>query len=109
MLAPQECEDVKHLIARVALDSAKEYFEDAFDLEWSKLLLSAQPTKQQAMVLYFQRRDKGTGGVLYVSASERIPFWDVHAISAFPITAKVAVRLLSMHSSTCATQCNWSV
>jgi hypothetical protein len=110
MLTPEECEDVKDLIARIALDSAKEDFEDAFDLEWSKLLLSPLPTALQAMVPYLQRRDEGTGGVIYVSsASERIQFWDVHAINAFPIIAKVAVRLLSMHSTTCATERNWSI
>jgi hypothetical protein len=36
-------------------------------------------------------------------------FWEVYACKVYPLMAKAAVRLLSMHVSTCASECNWSI
>ncbi|KAJ9507054.1 hypothetical protein QJQ45_011810 [Haematococcus lacustris] len=41
-------------------------------------------------------------------AHQRLTWWQVYAQSKFPILAKAAMRLLSVHVSTCAAERNWS-
>jgi hypothetical protein len=36
-------------------------------------------------------------------------FWQQYAANEFPFMAKAAVRLLSMHVTTCASERNWSI
>jgi hypothetical protein len=65
---------------------------------------SSQPSKQ---VMFGESLE---GGVMYASsASERIWFWNVHAIIALTLVLQAEVRLMSMHGSTCAQERKWSV
>ena len=36
-------------------------------------------------------------------------FWEEYACKVYPLMAKAAVRLLSMHVTTCASERNWSI
>lgn len=39
----------------------------------------------------------------------RRTFWENHASKEFPLLAKAATRLLSMHVTTCSSERNWSI
>ena len=52
---------------------------------------------------------EGEGGVVKVASAElHRGWWDVHS-AHFPHIAAAALKLLSFHVSSCATERNWSV
>ncbi|GFH16510.1 uncharacterized protein HaLaN_12940 [Haematococcus lacustris] len=54
--------------------------------------------------------EPGQPTVTYIAdLDSRRAFWSVTAAKQFPILAKAAVRLLSVHVSTAAAERNWSV
>lgn len=53
------------------------------------------------------KRKKG-GSVNVATAEMRRGWWDVHS-THFPLIADAAIRLLSFHVTSCATERNWSV
>jgi hypothetical protein len=98
------------------VDAARDLIEricgsmESVDSEWSKLQLSTIPSKMAKSLDYLCRRvEKGNGKVEISTVDERMNFWQRFGKCEFPALSVAAVRLLSCHTTTCATERNWSV
>jgi hypothetical protein len=82
---------------------------DAVRQEFTRLKLSPLPADMAKDLPTLVQRSEGEGGSVYVATAEmRRGWWDVHS-THFPLIADAAIRLLSFHVTSCATERNWSV
>jgi hypothetical protein len=98
------------------VDAARDLIEqicgsmESVDSEWSKLQLSTIPSKMAKSLDYLCRRvEKSNGKVEISTMDERMNFWQRFGKCEIPALSVAAVRLLSCHTTTCATERNWSV
>jgi hAT family C-terminal dimerisation region len=76
----------------------------AVDAELSTLVLGALPAEMAEHLAHLTKRDP------VASSGERRGWWSRVAIDhGFPLIAQAAVRLLSCHVTSCATERNWSL
>jgi hypothetical protein len=81
----------------------------AVQAEFSRLKLAPLPAGMaEDLPALTERRQVEGGGALVASAVMRRGFWDVHS-EHFPHIAGAAIKLLSFHVTSCATERNWSV
>jgi hypothetical protein len=82
----------------------------AVQAEFTRLKLSPLPADMAAdLATLTERRQGDDGPAIFVASSEmRRGFWDVHS-EHFPLISKCAIKLLSFHVTSCATERNWSV
>jgi hypothetical protein len=102
-LDAEELEEARDLIERIcgSLDSV--------DTEWSKLQLATIPSKMAKSLEYLTRRISRDNGKIEISTvEERINFWERFGKAEFPALSVAARKLLSCHTTTCATERNWS-
>jgi hypothetical protein len=80
------------------------------DVEWSKLQLATIPSKMAKSLEYLTRRILRDNGKIEISTvDERINFWKRCGKAEFPALSVAARKLLGRHTTTCATERNWSV
>jgi hypothetical protein len=80
----------------------------AVQAEFTKLKLVALPEAMAADLPVLTQRREVDGKVMVASAEMRRGFWDVHS-AHFPHISAAAVKLLSFHITSCASERNWSV
>jgi hypothetical protein len=81
----------------------------AVQQEFTRLKLSPLPAAMAKDLPALVKRTEGEGGVVKVASAElRRGWWDVHS-AQFPHIAAAALKLLSFHVTSCATERNWSV
>ncbi|KAJ9529584.1 hypothetical protein QJQ45_013901, partial [Haematococcus lacustris] len=106
-------EQLEHLVPEVARLAGASYQATLRELDsfqntpWSPAMV-----RQANSILRTSRTvtEPGQPTVTYiVDMDSRRAFWSVTAAEQFPILAKAAVRLLSVHVSTAAAERNWSV
>lgn len=66
------------------------------------------PIMQRAALQLMQRSEGEKGESEVVTAFERRPLWTGKAAPSFPLFAKAAAKLLSVHATTAAAERNWS-
>lgn len=83
----------------------------AVQAEFTRLKLSPLPAAmaKDLPTLVHQTPAAEEGGAPFVASAEmRRGWWDVHSVQ-FPLIATAAIKLLSFHVTSCATERNWSV
>jgi hypothetical protein len=81
----------------------------AVQAEFARLKLAPLPADMAAdLPALTERRQVEGGGEVVASAVMRRGFWDVHS-KHFPHIAGAAIKLLSFHVTSCASERNWSV
>jgi hypothetical protein len=85
--------------------------EAALILELGRLKLGSLPSSLNNLCATLQTKETGLDGVERLPAiEERLNFWRRWAKAAgFPLVARAAVRLLSMHTTSASTERNWSL
>jgi hypothetical protein len=77
--------------------------------EFTRLKLSPLPAAMAKDLPTLVQRTDGADGVVKVASAEmRRGWWDVHS-AHFPHISAVAIKLLSFHVTSCATERNWSI
>ncbi|KAJ9525828.1 hypothetical protein QJQ45_009297 [Haematococcus lacustris] len=107
-LTVEQQQDVKLVVARlaeVAPDAAAEELDNFEMGAWDPDM-----TRVANIILRMTKATEIDGRTVTViaPAHQRLTWWQVYAQSKFPILAKAAMRLLSVHVSTCAAERNWS-
>ncbi|KAJ9522027.1 hypothetical protein QJQ45_005081 [Haematococcus lacustris] len=107
-LTAEQQQDVKLVVARlaqVAPDAAAEELDNFEMGAWDPDM-----TRVANIILRMTKATEIDGRTVTViaPAHQRLTWWQVYAQSKFPILAKAAMRLLSVHVSTCAAERNWS-
>ncbi|KAJ9534312.1 hypothetical protein QJQ45_007022 [Haematococcus lacustris] len=107
-LTAEQQQDVKLVVARlaeVAPDAAAEELDNFEMGAWDPDM-----TRVANIILRMTKATEidGRTGTVIAPAHQRLTWWQVYAQSKFPILAKAAMRLLSVHVSTCAAERNWS-
>lgn len=85
--------------------------------ELARLKLASLPQRLAELCpRLVKRHDDGKGRVIVASTEERVNFWQHWASKdgrdgkdGFPLVASAAVRLLSMHTTSAASERNWSI
>lgn len=81
----------------------------AVQAEFSRLKLAPLPADMAVDLPFLTARTEEEDGVVKVSDAElRRGWWDVNS-AHFPHIAAAAIKLLSFHVTSCATERNWSV
>lgn len=81
----------------------------AVHTEFMRLKLSPLPADMATDLPDLTQRTEGENGIAMVAAAElRRGWWDVNS-THFPHIAAAAIKLLSFHVTSCATERNWSV
>ncbi|KAJ9518227.1 hypothetical protein QJQ45_010147 [Haematococcus lacustris] len=107
-LTAEQQQDVKLVVARLA-----EVAPDAAAEELDNFEMGAWDPDMTRVANIILRMTKATEidsrtVTVIAPAHQRLTWWQVYAQSKFPILAKAAMRLLSVHVSTCAAERNWS-
>jgi hypothetical protein len=80
----------------------------AVQAEFTRLKLSPLPADMAADLPLLTLRTEGEDGVVTIAAAElRRGWWDLYS-AHFPLIAAAAIKLLSFHVTSCATERNWS-
>jgi hypothetical protein len=83
--------------------------EAAVQAEFTRLKLAPLPPDMAADLPELTKRtQKDGGGVVVAPAEMRRGWWDLHS-THFPLIASAAIKLLSFHATSCASERNWSV
>jgi hypothetical protein len=90
-------------------DKADHELKAAFLAEWTKYTLRALPDGAVGAVPCLAKRTIGDDGVTTLaSVEERRNFWATYMAKAYPLLTWAALKLLSMHVTTCSAERNWS-
>ncbi|KAJ9533205.1 hypothetical protein QJQ45_018313 [Haematococcus lacustris] len=97
------CKDIRR--SKVAPDAAAEELDNFEMGAWDPDM-----TRVANIILRMTKATEIDGRTVTViaPAHQRLTWWQVYAQSKFPVLAKAAMRLLSVHVSTCAAERNWS-
>jgi hypothetical protein len=97
--------DVRDCVAELASGDV-----DAVQAELHSLEFGPLPALMQDSLPYMSSREQlASGKVKLVPTSQRRKFWTRKAAPTFPLAAKAAVKLLSWHVTSCASERNWSL
>lgn len=84
--------------------------EEALRREWAALILTPWSIQLESLVSAImgsvREQDKK---VTMISIEQRRSFWSLYASKTYPLLARCAQRLLSMHVTSAASERNWSV
>ncbi|KAJ9511867.1 hypothetical protein QJQ45_004548 [Haematococcus lacustris] len=107
-LAPEEQEDVVHVVARLAEVSEAEARRELRRFESGTWHPEMTRVANDIMSMAEAGERDGRAVTIIAPASQRLTWWQLLAQPHFPALAKAALRLLSVHVSTCAAERNWS-
>ncbi|KAJ9532753.1 hypothetical protein QJQ45_010871 [Haematococcus lacustris] len=107
-LTPEEQEDVVHVVARLAEVSEDEARRELRRFESGTWHPEMTRIANDIMSMAEAGERDGRAVTLIAPASQRLTWWQLLAQPHFPALAKAALRLLSVHVSTCAAERNWS-
>lgn len=82
---------------------------DKVEEELGELELGALPVAMARFLPALTTRREVEGKVVLASNSKRQNWWALRGALSFPHLSKVAVKLLSFHVTSCATERNWSL
>jgi hypothetical protein len=77
--------------------------------EWENLVFSYFPKDMARFLPRLHEVTDDGGKSIVASAADRRRWWTRFASKSFPLIAMAADRLLSMHSTSCAVERNWSI
>ncbi|KAJ9510165.1 hypothetical protein QJQ45_015641, partial [Haematococcus lacustris] len=107
-LTPEEQEDVVHVVARLAEVSEAEARRELRRFESGTWHPEMTRVANDIMSMAEAGERDGRAVTIIAPASQRLTWWQLLAQPHFPALAKAALRLLSVHVSTCAAERNWS-
>ncbi|KAJ9530443.1 hypothetical protein QJQ45_005449 [Haematococcus lacustris] len=107
-LTAEQQQDVKLVVARLAEAASDAAAEELDNFEMGAW--DPDMTRGANIILRMTKATELNGRTVIViaPAHQRLTWWQVYAQSKFPILAKAAMWLLSVHVSTCAAERNWS-
>ncbi|KAJ9511091.1 hypothetical protein QJQ45_013156 [Haematococcus lacustris] len=107
-LTPEQQEDVVHVVARLAgvsQDVARHELRRFECGAWHHEMIRVA---NDIMSMSEPGQRNGRAVTIIAAASQRLTWWQIYAKPQFPALATAALRLLSVHVSTCASERNWS-
>ncbi|KAJ9518761.1 hypothetical protein QJQ45_026025 [Haematococcus lacustris] len=107
-LTPEQQEDVVHVVARLAgvsQDVARHELRRFECGAWHHEMIRVA---NDIMSMSEPGQRNGRAVTIIAAASQRLTWWQIYAKPHFPALATAALRLLSVHVSTCASERNWS-
>jgi hypothetical protein len=102
-----QLKDAERELLRLGARNADD--KEALKAEWSRLELGSIPAAMaKHLPTLTARTEAGNGAPGLAPVEQRRNWWKRAGAGCFPLTAKVAVRLLGMHVTTCASERDWS-
>ena len=82
---------------------------DAVKVEFARYELEPWPAEFDRFCASLTERQKdASGNTVIATPAARRGFWSQYAAKLYPLLARAAARLLSMHSTSCSAERNWS-